>query len=129
MHGITRIKQAVGRIGCAFMACAYAPVMMAAGDWFPKVMAADDLTTGGKSAMSITGTYVKQGLSLVLFIVSIGLFMKFISTVSHGIEESKKNEGGSIAVFGTYTVMASIYLAIGIATAYLGYSIITKFQL
>ena len=107
----------------------YAPLMFAANDWFPKVPAADDMSSGGKSAMTITGNYVKQGMSLILFIVSVGMFVKFIGTVSHGIEEAKKNEGGSLATFGTFTVMAIVYLAISIATGYLGYTIITKFQI
>jgi len=110
-------------------AIAYAPITLAASDWFPKVPAADDMSSGGKSAMTIASNYVKQGMSLILFIVSVGMFVKFISTVSHGIEEAKKNEGGSLTVFGTFTVMAIIYLAISIATGYLGYTIITRFQI
>ena len=51
------------------------------------------------------------------------------SIAINGIEEAKKSEGGSLAVFGTFTVMAIIYLAISIATGYLGYNIITKFQI
>ena len=112
----------------ALTAITYAPITLA-NSWFPKVPNADDLTTGTKSAMGITSNYVKQGMSLILFIVSVGMFVKFIATVSHGIEEAKKSENGSLAVFGTFTVMAIIYLAISIATGYLGYTIITKFQL
>ncbi len=126
MHSITRM---VRRAGLALVAFSYAPVTMAAESWFPKVASTDDMTTGGKSAMVIASTYIKQGMSLILFMASIAMFVKFISTVSHGIEESKKSEGGSTAVFGTYTVMAIIYLGIGMATGYLGYTIITKFQL
>lgn len=123
------MKTKLQRLLIALTSVIYAPVMLAGNDWFPKVPAADDMTSGGKSAMTITGNYVKQGMSLILFIVSVGMFVKFISTVSHGIEEAKKNEGGSLAVFGTFTVMAIIYLAISIATGYLGYTIITKFQI
>jgi hypothetical protein len=126
MHPIMTLTQ---RTLCAIITLTYAPAMMAANDWFPKVPAADDMSTGGKSAMTITSNYVKQGMSLILFIVSVGMFVKFISTVSHGIEEAKKSEGGSLAVFGTFTVMAIVYLAISIATGYLGYTIITRFQL
>lgn len=122
---LNKIKQA----GAAFAALSYTPVMFAANDWFPKVPSADDMSTGSKSAMSITSNYVKQGMSLILFIVSVSMFVKFISTVSHGIEEAKKNEGGSLAVFGTFTVMAIVYLSISIATGYLGYTIITHFQI
>ena len=113
----------------AIIAVAYAPFALAANDWFPKVPAADDMSAGNKSAMTIASNYVKQGMSLILFIVSVGMFVKFISTVSHGIEEAKKNEGGSLTVFGTFAVMAIIYLAISIATGYLGYTIITRFQI
>jgi len=97
--------------------------------WFPKVPAADNMASNGKSAMTVTSNYVKQGMSLILFIVAVGMFIKFIATVSHGIEEAKKSEGGSLAVFGTFTVMAIIYLAISIATGYLGYNIISNFQI
>lgn len=124
-----RFTKAFKRAGSALVTLSYAPVMFAASDWFPKVPAADDMSTGGKSAMTITSNYVKQGMSLILFIVSVGMFVKFISTVSHGIEEAKKNEGGSLAVFGTFTVMAIVYLSISIATGYLGYTIITRFQI
>lgn len=117
------------RIYLALTQLIYSPAMFAYTDWFPKVPSSDDMTSGSKSAMTITGNYVKQGMSLILFIVAVGMFVKFISTVSHGIEEAKKSEGGSLAVFGTFTVMAIVYLAISIATGYLGYSIITKFQI
>ena len=123
------IKNITKRAVAALTVLTYAPFTLAANDWFPKVPAADDMSAGGKSAMTITSNYVKQGMSLILFIVSVGMFVKFISTVSHGIEEAKKSENGSLAVFGTFTVMAIIYLAISIATGYLGYTIVTKFQI
>ena len=126
MHPINKLTQ---RAASLLVAVAYAPITLAASDWFPKVPAADDMSTGGKSAMTITANYVKQGMSLILFIASVSMFVKFISTVSHGIEEAKKSDNGSLAVFGTFTVMAIVYLAISIATGYLGYTIITKFQL
>ena len=124
-----RLVTVIRRATCALIALSYAPAMMAANDWFPKVPAADDMSAGGKSAMTIASNYVKQGMSLILFIVSVGMFVKFISTMSHGIEEAKKSENGSLTVFGTFTVMAIVYLAISIATGYLGYTIITKFQI
>ena len=124
-----RMIKATQRMGSTLLALTYAPFTFAANDWFPKVPAADDMSSGGKSAMTIASNYVKQGMSLILFIVSVGMFVKFISTVSHGIEEAKKNEGGSLTVFGTFAVMAIIYLAISIATGYLGYTIITRFQI
>jgi hypothetical protein len=126
MHPIAKITQ---RVVITLITLAYAPVMLAANDWFPKVPASDDMSTGGKSAMTITSNYVKQGMSLILFIAAVGMFVKFISTVSHGIEEAKKSENGSLTVFGTFTVMAIVYLAISVATGYLGYTIITKFQI
>ena len=122
------MKKSLRRIAVGVMHLIYAPVMFAA-DWFPKVPNADDMSTGSKSAMTVTSNYVKQGMSLILFIVAVGMFVKFIATVSHGIEEAKKNEGGSLAVFGSFTVMAIVYLAISIATGYLGYTIITRFQI
>ena len=123
------MKRRLKHLSLGLTSLIYTPFIYAANDWFPKVPAADDMTNGGKSAMTITGNYVKQGMSLILFIVAVGMFVKFIATVSHGIEEAKKNEGGGLAVFGTFAVMAIIYLAISIATGYLGYSIITKFQI
>ena len=126
MHRMIKITR---RAISALIAITYAPITLAANDWFPKVPAADDMSTGGKSAMTITSNYVKQGMSLILFIAAVGMFVKFISTVSHGIEEAKKSEGGSLTVFGTFTVMAIVYLAISVATGYLGYTIITRFQI
>ena len=107
----------------------YAPALFAESNWFPKVAASDDMTTGNKSAMTVLSNVVKQGLMILLFIVSVVMFTKFIATVSHGIEEAKKHEGGSMAVFANFAVMGIIYLAISIATGYLGYTIITKFSL
>lgn len=125
-QGTTRLLK---RASMALIVLSYAPITLAAGEWFPKVAAADDMSGGGKSAMTVVSNYFKQGMSLLLFVVAIVMFLKFISTVSHGIEESKKSESGSMAVFATYSVMAVIYLTIGIATGYFGYTIITKFQL
>ncbi len=124
-----KIKTITKRAVATLTAITYAPFTLAASDWFPKVPAADDMSAGGKSAMTVTSNYVKQGMSLILFIVSVGMFVKFIATVSHGIEEAKRSENGSLAVFGTFTVMAIVYLAISIATGYLGYTIVTKFQI
>lgn len=124
------MKKILSRVFACFVSLNYAPVLFAEGSgWFPQVPASDNIVGNGKTAMTVTGNYVKQGMSLILFIVAVGMFIKFIATVSHGIEEAKKSEGGSIAVFGTFTVMAIIYLAISIATGYLGYNIITKFQI
>lgn len=124
------MKKIITRILAGFVSLNYAPILLAEGSgWFPQVPASDNMMGNGKTAMTVTGNYVKQGMSLILFIVAVGMFIKFIATVSHGIEEAKKSEGGSLAVFGTFTVMAIIYLAISIATGYLGYNIITKFQI
>ena len=126
---MNKIMKVTRRAVATLTAITYAPITLAANDWFPKVPAADDMSAGGKSAMTIAGNYVKQGMSLILFIASVGMFVKFISTVSHGIEEAKKSENGSLTVFGTFTVMAIVYLAISVATGYLGYTIITRFQI
>ena len=78
--------------------------------------------------MSVTGTYVKQGLGLLMFIAAVMSFIKFITTIQHGIEESKKNEGSMVA-FGTFAVMGITYLTISIVSGYVGYSMITKFKI
>ncbi|CZG37861.1 Uncharacterised protein [Legionella pneumophila] len=106
----------------------YAPAMFAADAWFPKISDADNIGDGSKNMMSVTGNYVKQGLGLLLFITAVVTFIKFITTVQHGIEESKKNEGSMVA-FGTFAVMGITYLAISIASGYVGYSMITKFKI
>ena len=107
----------------------YSSSLFAGTEWFPKVPSADDMSTGSKSGMTIMATYVKQGMGIILFIACVMMFIKFITTVSHGIEESKKSEVGSVTTFGSYTVMAIIYLAMSIATGYVGYSVITKFTI
>lgn len=107
----------------------YAPTLLASsGNWFPKISDADNISDGSKSMMSVTGNYVKQGLGLLLFITAVVTFIKFITTVQHGIEESKKNEGSMVA-FGTFAVMGITYLAISIASGYVGYSMITRFKI
>lgn len=105
----------------------YAPVLLA-DNWFPKISDADNIGDGSKSMMTVTGNYVKQGLGLLLFITAVVTFIKFITTVQHGIEESKKNEGSMVA-FGTFAVMGITYLAISIASGYVGYTMITKFKI
>lgn len=129
MIQIKKINSWIKQVGLVGMIFIYAPALFAATDWFPKVAAADDMSTGGKSAMTILANLVKQGMTILLFIVAVVMFTKFISTVSHGIEEAKKNEGGSLTVFANFAVMGIVYLTISIATGYLGYSVITKFQL
>ncbi|HBB6940313.1 TPA: hypothetical protein I9553_002426 [Legionella pneumophila] len=106
----------------------YAPALFAADSWFPKISDADNIGDGSKNMMTVTGNYVKQGLGLLLFITAVVTFIKFITTVQHGIEESKKNEGSMVA-FGTFAVMGITYLAISIASGYVGYSMITKFKI
>lgn len=106
----------------------YAPAIFAAESWFPKISDADNIGDGSKNMMTVTGNYVKQGLGLLLFITAVVTFIKFITTVQHGIEESKKNEGSMVA-FGTFAVMGITYLAISIASGYVGYSMITKFKI
>lgn len=106
----------------------YAPALLAEENWFPKISDADNIGDGSKNMMSVTGNYIKQGLGLLLFITAVATFIKFITTVQHGIEESKKNEGSMVA-FGTFAVMGITYLAISIAAGYVGYSMITKFKI
>ncbi|QBS12914.1 hypothetical protein E4T54_09255 [Legionella geestiana] len=115
------------KIGLGFITLNYAPAMFADG-WFPKVSNADDISDGNKSLMTVASNYVKQGLVILLFIAAVMSFIKFISTVQHGIEESKKNEGSMIA-FGTFAVMGITYLAISIVAGYVGYTMTTKFKI
>ncbi|KTC94862.1 hypothetical protein [Legionella feeleii] len=123
------INRWAARASLALVNLSYAPLLLADDGWFPKVAAADDMSQGSKSAMTVLSSVVKQGLMILLFIVSVVMFTKFIATVSHGIEEAKKHEGGSLAVFANFAVMGIVYLTISIATGYLGYTVINKFQL
>ena len=106
----------------------YTPVIFAESNWFPKISDADNISDGSKNLMSVTGNYVKQGLSLLLFITAVASFIKFITTIQHGIEESKKHDGSMVA-FGTFAVMGITYLAISVASGYIGYAMISKFSL
>lgn len=117
----------ITRLATGFIALNYAPAIFA-DNWFPKISNADDISDGNKSLMTVTGNYVKQGLGLLLFIAAVISFIKFITTVQHGIEESKKNEGSMVA-FGTFAVMGITYLAISIVAGYVGYTMITKFKI
>ena len=129
MIDATKMNRWVLKAGIVLMHLSYAPALFADSGWFPKVAASDDMMSGNKSAMTVLSNVVKQGLMILLFIVSVVMFTKFIATVSHGIEEAKKHEGGSLAVFANFAVMGIIYLVISIATGYLGYTIITNFKL
>ena len=122
------IKTYAKRLALTFSTCFYAPMMMAADTWFPKISDADNISDGSRSMMDVMGNYVKQGLSILMFITAVVTFIKFIATVQHGIEESKKNEGSMVA-FGTFAVMGITYLAVSIASGYVGYSMITKFKI
>lgn len=124
---IVTIKQWGQRMGLGLMTLNYAPALFA-DSWFPRIFNADDISDGSKSMMSVTGNYVKQGLGLLLFIAAVMSFIKFITTIQHGIEESKKNDGSMVA-FGTFAVMGITYLAISIVAGYVGYSMITKFKI
>ena len=115
------------RVGVSLIALNYAPALFADG-WFPKISDADNIGDGNKSMMSVTGNYVRQGLGLLMFIAAVMSFIKFITTVQHGIEESKKNDGSMVA-FGTFAVMGITYLTISIVAGYVGYSMITKFRI
>jgi hypothetical protein len=115
------------QMGLGLVTLNYAPALFA-DNWFPKISNADDISDGNKSMMTVTGNYVRQGLGLLLFIAAVMSFIKFITTIQHGIEESKKNDGSMVA-FGTFAVMGITYLAISIVAGYVGYSMITKFKI
>ena len=123
-----KLKQLGRRAGLCLFSLNYAPAMFAAEGWFPKISDADNIGDGSKSMMSVTGNYVKQGLGLLMFIAAVMSFIKFITTIQHGIEESKKNDGSMVA-FGTFAVMGITYLTISIVAGYVGYSMITKFKI
>lgn len=122
-----QLKQLGLRAGFCLMSLNYAPALFA-DSWFPKIADADNIGDGNKSMMSVTGNYVRQGLGLLLFIAAVMSFIKFITTIQHGIEESKKNEGSMVA-FGTFAVMGITYLTISIVAGYVGYTMITKFKI
>lgn len=111
----------------AFISLNYAPALFAK-DWFPKVEASDDMTQKGNSAMKVLSSNMKKGLALLLLAVCAGSLFKFVSTVSHGIEEAKKSENGSIAIFANYTIMAALYLAMSIGSGYVALSMINNFE-
>lgn len=121
------LKQLGQRVGLSLMSLNYAPALFA-DNWFPKISDADNISDGSKSMMSVAGNYVRQGLGLLLFIAAVMSFIKFITTVQHGIEESKKNDGSMVA-FGTFAVMGITYLAISIVAGYVGYTMTTKFKI
>jgi|GEM_PF-3393164 len=123
----TTLKKWSQKISMGFITLNYAPALFA-DNWFPKISNADDISDGNKSMMTVTGNYVRQGLGLLLFIAAVMSFIKFITTVQHGIEESKKNDGSMVA-FGTFAVMGITYLAISIVAGYVGYTMITKFKI
>ena len=123
----SKLKQWGQKLSLGMVTLNYAPALFA-DNWFPKISDTDDITDGSKTMMSVTGNYVKQGLGLLMFVAAVMAFIKFITTIQHGIEESKKNEGSMIA-FGTFAVMGITYLAISIVAGYVGYSMITKFKI
>lgn len=124
---VSQLKKLGQRTGLTLMSLNYAPALFA-DTWFPKISDADNIGDGNKTMMSVAGNYVKSGLGLLVFIAAVMCFIKFITTVQHGIEESKKNEGSMVA-FGTFAVMGITYLAISIVAGYVGYTMITKFKI
>lgn len=122
-----QLKHWWSKVSMGFITLNYAPALLA-DNWFPKISNADDISDGNKSLMSVTGNYVKQGLGLLLFIAAVISFIKFITTIQHGIEEAKKNEGSMVA-FGTFAVMGITYLAISIVAGFIGYTMITRFKI
>lgn len=122
-----KLKQWGQKVGLCLISLNYAPALFA-DNWFPKISDADNIGDGSKNMMSVTGNYVRQGLGLLMFIAAVMSFIKFITTIQHGIEESKKSEGSMVA-FGTFAVMGITYLTISIVAGYVGYSMITKFKI
>lgn len=122
-----QLRKWLQKIGLGFITLNYAPALFAE-NWFPKISNADDITDGSKSMMSVAGNYIIKGMGLLLFMATVWSFIKFITTVQHGIEESKKHEGSMVA-FGTFAVMGITYLAISIVAGYVGYTMITKFKM
>lgn len=115
------------KAGLLLISLSYAPAMFADGtNWFPKPDSTMDMSSG-QSGMTIIGNLLKKGGTIFLFVAAIVMFVKFMSTASHGIEVAKKNEG-SLTDFTSYILMAIIYLAMSLTAGYLGYSVITKFS-
>lgn len=129
MMNVATMKQLGVKAGLAWISLSYAPALFAESGWFPRVSQAEDMTKDGNSAMKVLSNLVKQGLMILLFTVSAVMFVKFINIISHGIEEAKKNEGGSLAVFANYAAMGIMYLTMSLVTGYLGYNVITNFKL
>lgn len=98
-----------------------------ADKWFPESMV--NKNSANKEGMTLLSENVVRGSQLLFFILCVGAFFKCVMTISHGIEEAKKNEGGLMAVFGSYAVMSFVYLTISITCGYLGYTMTTKFSL
>ena len=122
-----QLHKGLQKIAVGFITLNYAPMLLAE-NWFPRISNADDISDGSKSMMSVAGNYIIKGMGLLLFIATAWSFLKFITTVQHGIEESKKNDGSMLA-FGNFAVMGIIYLAISIVAGYVGYTMITKFKI
>lgn len=121
------MKKIAQKIALGLTSLNYTPALFAE-NWFPRISNSDDISDGNRSMMSVTGNYVRQGLGLLLFIAAVMSFIKFITTIQHGVEESKKNDGSMVA-FGTFAVMGITYLAISIVAGYVGYNMITKFRI
>lgn len=117
------IKQSLGLM---LMSVLYAPALFADENPFPKFEGSADITSG--NALTKIANMLKLGGSLMLFMGCIVAFVKFMSTVSHGIELSKKNEG-SLTDFTSYMLMSIVYLVLCIGAGYMGFAVITKFKI
>lgn len=117
------LKQSLGLMVISVL---YAPALFADENPIPKYEGASDITSG--NAMTKIANLLKLGGSLMLFISCIVAFVKFMSTVSHGIELSKKNEG-SLTDFTSYMLMSIVYLILCIGAGYMGFAVITKFKI
>ena len=99
----------------------------AAANWFPESLV--NIKSANKDSMTMLGELAVSGSKVMFFMLCVYAFYKCVMTISHGIEEAKKNEGGLMAVFGVHTVMAFMYLTISITCGYLGFTMATKFSL
>ena len=122
---IGRVKGKVQQGSTVLAGLCFMPAVHAS-DWFPKALVNN--MADNKDAMTIFADILKKGFTILLFVLCLVTFFKFVTTVSHGIEEAKKNEGGLLAVFSSYAIMAFIFLTISLVCGYLGFNVVSKFS-
>lgn len=113
--------------GVATLGLLFSSEGFAAKEWFPKTYVQSFVDN--KDGMTAFSEIVVKGLKVLLLCVSVGALFKFASTVSHGIDEAKKAEGGMMAVFSTYAAMSLVYLLLSLGTAYLAVGVLGNFSL